>query len=405
MNSNSWISIYKTNDGKILGSGNNVSYQLGFKSGITDDDGQTIEPLQEHIVQLPIDGKLVKKFSTGREFTVFLMKDGTVKGCGNNTQYQLGSDIDASFTTTSNSYKYVVMTDLAISGVKDIACGGYHTVFLMEDGSVMVCGSNSNGQLGLDKSITKSKITKLETVGNKVKKVICAYMHTLFLMEDGSIMGCGDNSMGQLAKDSTEAKIYEPITLPITQENLKYVYLTSFNTYFLMNDGTVKGCGNNRNGELGKPRAIQKSSDIIDLDITDVDNISGCGNNLLFFLKDGTVKGCGGNSYGALCSAPTQNFGFIDLPITDVADCYSGVAHNIFLMKDGTVKGCGYALDGELDVDKTEYQLDYSTKRGINEIVNIAINGVMPWHYEFGDDNEEKIVYTETISSCYYVVI
>lgn len=36
-------------------------------------------------------------------------------------------------------------------GLRDVACGGVHTLFLLYDGSVYTCGSNSWGQLGHDK--------------------------------------------------------------------------------------------------------------------------------------------------------------------------------------------------------------------------------------------------------------
>lgn len=39
-------------------------------------------------------------------------------------------------------------------GLKEIACAGQHTVFLLHDGSVFTCGANSCGQLGHDKSGT-----------------------------------------------------------------------------------------------------------------------------------------------------------------------------------------------------------------------------------------------------------
>lgn len=36
-------------------------------------------------------------------------------------------------------------------GLKEVACGGQHSLFLLHDGSVYTCGSNSCGQLGHDK--------------------------------------------------------------------------------------------------------------------------------------------------------------------------------------------------------------------------------------------------------------
>lgn len=37
-------------------------------------------------------------------------------------------------------------------GLREVACGGQHTLFLLQDGSVYTCGSNSCGQLGHDKA-------------------------------------------------------------------------------------------------------------------------------------------------------------------------------------------------------------------------------------------------------------
>lgn len=36
-------------------------------------------------------------------------------------------------------------------GLKEVACGGRHSLFLLHDGRVYTCGSNRCGQLGHDK--------------------------------------------------------------------------------------------------------------------------------------------------------------------------------------------------------------------------------------------------------------
>lgn len=36
-------------------------------------------------------------------------------------------------------------------GLKEVVCGGQHSMFLLHDGSVYTCGSNSCGQLGHNK--------------------------------------------------------------------------------------------------------------------------------------------------------------------------------------------------------------------------------------------------------------
>lgn len=47
-------------------------------------------------------------------------------------------------------------------GLIEVACGGQHSMFLLYDGSVYTCGSNSCGQLGHDKTGTSPG--KLSTV-------------------------------------------------------------------------------------------------------------------------------------------------------------------------------------------------------------------------------------------------
>lgn len=48
-------------------------------------------------------------------------------------------------------------------GLKDVACGGQHTMFLLQDGSVYTCGSNSCGQLGHDKPGTSPGEISVQT--------------------------------------------------------------------------------------------------------------------------------------------------------------------------------------------------------------------------------------------------
>ena len=89
--------------------------------------------------------------------TFFIMQDGTVKCCGHNQHGQLGLGF-----TTPSPYEYPTVTNLPFTGVKNIVCGANHTFFIMEDGSIKCCGNNSQGQLGLGHTNSPvSKVTNL----------------------------------------------------------------------------------------------------------------------------------------------------------------------------------------------------------------------------------------------------
>ena len=98
--------------------------------------------------------------------------------------------------------------------IRQIACGGYTTYILNNDGKVFSCGYNANGELGQghtdklhDVGYTKQPHPSFGLVSrtggklnddseNKiwVKKVICGNHHTLLLTYDDKLYGFGLNN-------------------------------------------------------------------------------------------------------------------------------------------------------------------------------------------------------------------
>lgn len=70
---------------------------------------------------------------------MILTDEGDVYGVGANDDGQLGQ------ATTIGSFSS--FQKLPISGVKHLACGFYHSILLLEDGTVKSVGINSSGQL------------------------------------------------------------------------------------------------------------------------------------------------------------------------------------------------------------------------------------------------------------------
>jgi len=81
--------------------------------------------------------------------------------------------------------------------VKWISSSNHHTALITQDGTLMVCGSSLHGKLGIE-SLHKTNINKLQIVPSlakrKAKLVACGDYHTLCLMEDGTVYQFGGSS-------------------------------------------------------------------------------------------------------------------------------------------------------------------------------------------------------------------
>ena len=323
-------------DGSVKCCGNNQYGQLGL--------GDTISKsilLWHHLNK-------VKEIVYGLQHTFFIMEDGSIKCCGDNQYGQLG--------LSGVSYQ-ASPVNCPLTGVKKIVCGAEHTFFFMEDGSIQCCGRNTDGILGLgNSSIQRTPITHPLT---GVKDIVCGQYHTFFIMEDGSVKCCGNNQYGQLglgyvAVSSPYAEL-SLIDLPFL--GVKKIVCGNYHTFFIMEDGTIKCCGNNQYGQLGlgyssdSPYAI---AIVTNLPLRGVKDIVCGGYYTFFIMEDGTIKCCGRNNYGQLGLGNTNSrTSPVDHPLTGVRDIVCGESHTFFIMEDGTMKCCGRNNNGQLGLGNT----------------------------------------------------
>merc|ERR1712151_224851 len=131
-------------------------------------------PFQENPVKV-MEG--IKAVAAGIAHSVFLNKNGSVFASGWNDRGQLGDG-----TVTSRRHPVLVMT-----GVRSIAAGSSHTLFLMDDGNgtVYATGANGNGQLG-DGSREDRRRPVLVQSG--VESMVAGVSQSLFLMADKTVV-------------------------------------------------------------------------------------------------------------------------------------------------------------------------------------------------------------------------
>ena len=284
------------NDGSVWGCGSNLSGQLG----LGDNDTNTHKTFTQVTTNINND---VKQIACGGAntagFTFIIKNDGSVWVCGSNSYGQLG----LGDTTERHSFTQVTIN---ISDVKQIACGQYHTFILKNDGSVWSCGRNNDGKLGLGDTTDRTTFTQVTTnINNDVKQVACGGSHTIILKNDGTVWSCGNNGSGQLGLNNTTNKTsFTQVTTNINND-VKEVACGGNHTFILKNDGTVWSCGSNGQGQLGLGNSGSSNNKTSFTQVTtninnDVKEIV-CGGNHTFILKnDDTVWSCGYNDGGQL---------------------------------------------------------------------------------------------------------
>jgi hypothetical protein len=138
----------------------------------------------------------VAKTVSGEYNTAIVLDDGTVRVCGRNDQGQLGQN---DTVTRSTVVSVLGISSQAIA----VACGSYHTAVLLNNGTVRVCGRNDQGQLGQSDTVTRSTVVSVLGISSQAIAVACGQNHTAILLNNGTVRVCGRNDQGQLGQNDT----------------------------------------------------------------------------------------------------------------------------------------------------------------------------------------------------------
>eukprot|EP00931_Biecheleriopsis_adriatica_P098215 TRINITY_DN7214_c0_g1_i9.p1 TRINITY_DN7214_c0_g1~~TRINITY_DN7214_c0_g1_i9.p1 ORF type:complete len:480 (-),score=89.93 TRINITY_DN7214_c0_g1_i9:126-1409(-) len=232
-----------------------------------------------------------------------------VRAAGANTYGELGvSD------NSGNAYANPTPLQVTTLGtdVSAVSAGGYHTVYLMKNGSVRAAGYNTYGGLGVsdnsgthDPNPTPLEVTAL---GKDVAAVSAGTHHTVYLMKNGSVRAAGYNWYGGLGvSDNSGSTHANPTPLEVTTlgTDVSAVSAGTLHTVYLMKDGSVRAAGRNRYGELGvSDNSGSTHANPTPLEVTtlgtDVSAVSAGGYHTVYLMKDGSVRAAGRNIYGGL---------------------------------------------------------------------------------------------------------
>jgi len=128
---------YEIKDGKLYGSGENSSGQLGIAEITSQDSYEQPVLIAENVIHMDACG----------ETLVYLNDKNELYGVGSNRSGQLGQPLEGQ---DGETYRENCITDpvLIMDHVKYASVGGGYIMVLQEDGTLYTMGDNLNGELG-----------------------------------------------------------------------------------------------------------------------------------------------------------------------------------------------------------------------------------------------------------------
>ncbi len=318
-------SVVLDKNGKVWNFGHNQYGQLG------NGEKTGMDPNPYPGLMIPTWGEDVKivDISAGHNHTVLLDENGRVWYCG------------------WNNYKMPPMPGAPVIGGEDkaveikfekkivaIACGGWHTMALDEDGTLWAWGSNLSAQLGMkDANVgmgpgayfdEPAKVDVLPD-GIKIKSIATGGQHVAILDEDGGIWCYGWSQYGQLGNADIEIgpNSYEKTAVRVS--GLDDVVITEISTGYyhtmaLDDQGRVWAWGWNGFGQLGSdavprgtdnPAAFIKTPVLVNgLDDVKIVSIEAAYGHSVVLDENGTVWAWGYNLYGMVGRSDVPNDDF-----------------------------------------------------------------------------------------------
>jgi alpha-tubulin suppressor-like RCC1 family protein len=194
--------------------------------------------------------------SAGRCHSLGVRQDGTARAWGDNTFGQLGTNSGYSVSRSSPT--------LIVGGFTDwcqVSAGRNHSLGVRQAGTVWAWGSNSFGQLGDDTTVNKS--SPVQVVGGFTDwcQVSAGRYHSLGVRTGGTAWGWGSNGQGRLGDNTTVSKS-SPVSVVGGFTDWCQLSAGRDHSLGVRQAGTAWGWGINTCGLLGDNTAVSRSSPV-----------------------------------------------------------------------------------------------------------------------------------------------
>lgn len=317
------FTIFRTENNELYGTGNNVNYVLNKSStGV------------QNAFNLIVDN-VIDFCASGSIYLLYVKTNGKVYGLGpSNVGFGFPATNQRNLTIDDGSESNYLGISAAIKVFTTSPENQSKSFVLLMDGTVMACGYNTDGCLGVNKSDSIvyewTKVKKTNDGGSTFVDLdnVIDIVTTNYVLSGGA-GGAGDTWAGVSGSHH-------------------------MSTYFLCSDGSVYTCGNNIYGQLGLNISTNQTK--IYAAKTSILNASQMcttagGTSILVTTTDDKVYTWGNNQWGQLGLGDTTNRLMptqVIFPLKKIKMIHGGGMYGIingaFLVvcNDGTIYGAGY---------------------------------------------------------------
>jgi alpha-tubulin suppressor-like RCC1 family protein len=314
--------------------------------------------------------------SAGSNHSLALKSDGTMLSWGDNDDGQLG---DGTVGPTNPTPSAVI----GASNIVAIATGGWHSLALKSDGTMLSWGKDGNGQLG-DGTVGPNNPTPSVVLGaSNIVAIAAGSDHSLALKSDGTLLSWGNDSYGQLGDGRAFPDSPTPSAV-LGASNIVAIAAGSNHSLALKSDGTLLSWGNDSYGQLGDgtigrntrigldtinptPSAVLGASNIV--------AIAASGFHSLALKSDGTMLSWGYDFFGQLgdgTAGPDSPTPSVVLGASNIVAIAAGLYHSLALKSDGTLLSWGNDDAGQLGDGTIGGNNPTPSVIGVSNVVAIA---------------------------------
>jgi alpha-tubulin suppressor-like RCC1 family protein len=246
-----------------------------------------------------------------------------------------------------------------------VSAGAYHTIGLLDDGTLWAWGSNLSGQLGIDDTSGDDMLSPVQ-VGSDAHwvGVSSGREFSVAIKDDGTLWAWGDNAYGQLGKP-TPADNLDPLIFVDYQyapdkvnDDTDWVAIScgAGHVLALKSTGALYAWGWNMGGQLGLGDTDNRSEPT-PVDITSNWCVIGTGgSHSLAINADGELYAWGLDDEGQLgleMPAPNQPSPMLVDATMNWITVAAGLKHTIALNGSGELYAWGWNDDGQLGLGDT----------------------------------------------------